>query len=402
MQERLRAAYNAAYSPAVYEAYTRSLAEQAGVAAAFRLAETPGFFPRVLRERLERYANEIADEIAAPALIEKLTAAVPARFDVPRRDALASCIQVDLAVCRDAQGELDAKLVELQGFPSLYAFTAVQARVWREVLRTHAGIDTPLTPYYSGLDEESYRELLGRALLAGHDPREVVLLDLTPSKQKTACDFEVTRRWYGIDAVDPTELTRDGRTLYRTIDGKKVAVRRIYNRVVFDELERKGVALPFAYTDDLDVSWLPHPNWYWIWSKCTIPHLKHHAVPKATLLSELRAVPDDLENYVLKPLFSFAGAGVKVDVTREAIDAVPDAERAGWMLQEKIEYAPALVTPEGHGVKAEVRMMFLRAPDEPRPRLVINLLRLSRGKMLGVDQNRDLDWVGGSVGLSEP
>ena len=103
---------------------------------------------------------------------------------------------------------------------------------------------------------------------------------------------------------------------------------------------------------------------------------------------------------MLKPLFSFAGSGVKVDVTRADIDAIPERDRQGWLLQEKITYAPALEMPSGDGVKAEVRMMFLRAPNEPAPRARAEpRLRLSRGKMLGVDQNKDLTWVGGSVGL---
>src|SRR5690606_27618491 len=113
-------------------------------------------------------------------------------------------------------------------------------------------------------------------------------------------------------------------------------------------------------------------------------------VPRARYLSELDAAPEDLSGFVLKPLFSFAGSGVKVDVTAADIAAVPLAERDRWILQEKIAYEPALVMPDGNGVKAEVRMMFLRAPDEPEPTLALNLVRLSRGKMLGVDQNRDL------------
>ncbi len=147
------------------------------------------------------------------------------------------------------------------------------------------------------------------------------------------------------------------------------------------------------------MTWCSHPNWYWTWSKFTIPHIDHPAVPRARYVAELDHIPDDLSDFVLKPLFSFAGAGVKVDITRADIDAIPEADRALFLLQEKITYAPALPMPDGTGVKAEVRMMFLRAPDEAKPTLVLNLVRLSRGKMLGVDQNRNLTWVGGTVGL---
>ena len=68
-------------------------------------------------------------------------------------------------------------------------------------------------------------------------------------------------------------------------------------------------------------------------------------------------------------------------------------------MQEKITYHPGIRMPDDNRVKAEVRMMFLRGKDDPEPRLTLNLVRLSRGKMLGVDQNRNLTWVGGSIGL---
>ncbi|HMY22095.1 MAG TPA: hypothetical protein PKA58_37475, partial [Polyangium sp.] len=203
----------------------------------------------------------------------------------------------------------------------------------------------------------------------------------------------------GIDPVCPTTLIKDGRKLFRKVDGKLVQVRRIYNRVVFDELEVRKIQLPFDYRDELDITWVSHPNWYWTWSKYTLPYIDHPAVPRARYLSDVTEIPADLERYVLKPLFSFAGSGVKVDPTPEDVRSVPDEQRSGWLLQEKITYEPGLVMPDGNGVKAEVRMMFLRAPEEESPRLALNLVRLSRGKMLGVDQNKNFTWVGGSIGI---
>jgi hypothetical protein len=181
--------------------------------------------------------------------------------------------------------------------------------------------------------------------------------------------------------------------------GRRVPVKRIFNRVVFDEILKKKPPIAFDWRDDLDLEWISHPNWYWLWSKYTVPFVDHPSVPRARFVADLEEVPADLSRYVLKPLFSFAGAGVVVDVTAEDIARIPENERASWILQEKIDYAPALITPEGVGVKAEVRMMFLRAPNEAEPTLLLNLVRLSRGKMLGVDQNANLDWVGGSVGI---
>jgi hypothetical protein len=399
MDRALREAFNASYTPAFYERYRDALEQRFHMKVPFRLAETPLFIPAPLRDRLAKHAREIVAKISDPKLIEHMKLAVPAELDVPRCDELANCIQVDFAIVRDEHGQLDGKLVELQGFPSLYCFTLFQAGAMTDLLREVPGFGgVELTPLF-GITPEQYVEKLRRAIVAGEDPREVILMDLDPPTQKTAPDFIATKQLLGVDAVCPTMLERDGQKLYRRLDGKRVQVKRIYNRVVFDELLKKGIQLPFSYIQDLDVSWMPHPNWYWIWSKYTVPFVDHPAVPRARFLSEVTDLPADLSNYVLKPLFSFAGSGVKVDVTQADIDAIPHAERTGWILQEKITYAPDLITPDGAQVKAEVRMMFLRAPDQKEPELVINLARLSRGKMLGVDQNKNLDWVGGSVGL---
>jgi hypothetical protein len=399
MDPAYRKAFNAAYSPDTYQRYQARLEQEFGMKVPFRVAETPLFLPRQLRQRLVDAATGIVEKISEPALIDRLSDIVPRELEVPRRDDLCACIQVDLAITRDAQGELDCKLIELQGFPSLYAFTVYQTLAMSEILRAMPGLDHPWTCYFGGLDTHAYVQLLRRAIVADCDPAEVILMDLDPPSQKTYPDFLATRRLLGVDAVCPTTLRREGPRLFREVSGKLVPVKRIFNRVVFDELLNKGISLPFAYSDDLDVTWVPHPNWYWIWSKYTIPHIEHPAVPRSRLLSTVERIPDDLSNYILKPLFSFAGSGVRIDVTRADIDGIPERERSQWLLQERITYAPALQMPDGNGVKAEVRMMFLRAPGEPRPRLVMNLSRLSRGKMHGVDHNKDLDWVGGTVGI---
>jgi hypothetical protein len=314
-------------------------------------------------------------------------------------DALPNCTQVDFAITRAPDGTLEGKVVELQAFPSLYALMVVQSDVVAGLLREIPGMPRDWSIYFSGLDANGFVDRLRTAIVAQEDPSEVVLLDLEPTAQKTYPDFVATKMLVGVDSVCPTDLVKQGRRLFRRRDGALVPVRRIYNRIVFDELQLRALQLPFSYLDDLEVSWCSHPNWYWAWSKYTLPYVDHPAVPRARYLSDLERVPDDLERYVLKPLFSFAGSGVKVDVTAEDLAAIPDADGGKWLLQEKIVYEPALPMPDGAGVKAEVRMMFLRAPGEPKPTLVLNLVRLSRGKMLGVDHNKDLTWVGGSVGI---
>jgi hypothetical protein len=399
MEPALRSAYNAAYSDETYTRYMARLETLLGCSIPFRVAETPFFIPESLRAYLARSAREIIDQISEEGRLAKMKRAIPPAFDVPRMDPLPNCVQVDFAIVRGPTGELEGRVVELQAFPSLYALMVLQADVMAETLRAIPGMPDKWSIYFSDLDRESFVALFKKALLAGEDPESVALLDLTPPAQKTYPDFVATKMLTGVDAVCPTTLIKDGRKLLREVNGKKVQLRRIYNRIVFDELEVKGVELPFRYTDDLDVTWVSHPNWYWTWSKFTLPFIDHPAVPRATYLSDLGETPQDLSGYVLKPLFSFAGSGVNIDPTPADLDAVPAEQRDKWILQKKITYEPALSMPDGTGVKAEVRMMFLRAPDEPKPRLVLNLVRLSRGKMLGVDQNKNLTWVGGTVGI---
>jgi hypothetical protein len=400
MDRRLRALFNQHWSPDFYRRYIEGLERALGCSVPFRVAESPLFMTPEVRAMLAKAATEIVDLISAPSVIAQGKEAIPARYDVPGLDGLAGCIQVDFALCDDGQGGVTGKVVELQGFPSLYALMVVQTEVLGRELAKIPGMPADWSLFYSGLDRAGFVERFRRALLAGNDPEEVVLLDLDPIAQKTYPDFAATKMLTGVGAVAPESLIRDGRRLLRKRDdGTTVQVKRIYNRIVYDELEVKGAAMPFAWTDDLDVSWVCHPNWYWIWSKHTLPRIDHPAVPRARYVNEVDQAPEDMSRYVLKPLFSFAGSGVKVEPTRADFDGIPAAQRHEWILQEKIQYAPVLHTPEGHGVKAEVRMMFLRQPDEPKPQLVLNLVRMSRGVMLGVDQNKQFDWVGGSVGI---
>jgi len=396
MDARFRTLFNSQFTPAIYESYQRELSQSLDSTFEFRLAETPLFLPDDFKQKAVDGANAILAQLSEPANLEKMKRAIPARWNTPGMDALPNFAQVDFAVVRDADGTLVPKLIELQGFPSLTALQVAQRDAWKNALATMDGLDVAWSCWYSGYDRESFLDLARRTIVGVHDPSEVVLLDIDPPRQKTWPDFAATRNFFGVDPVDPRELTKRGNQLFRG----ETRIRRIYNRIVFDELEKKQIAMPFDYRDELDIEWAPHPNWYWVWSKYSLPFLKHESVPQATFLSDLDVVPDDLSRFVLKPLFSFAGGGVNVEPTRADVDAIPDNERANWCLQEKIEYEPALQAVDGGGVKIEIRMMFLRPDDEPKPILAQNLVRLSRGKMLGVDFNKQFTWVGSSVALS--
>ena len=397
MDPRFRQQFNAQFTDQHYDWYKSELSRRLGCPFEFRLAESPLFLTDDFKQRAVESATAIIEQLSSPSLIEEMKDAIPERWNTAGMDRLPNLAQVDFAVVRAADGTLVPKLIELQGFPSLTSLQVIQRDVWRDTLAQMDGLDAAWSCWYSGYDRSSFLDLARRTIVGMQDPAEVILMDLDPPRQKTYPDFAATKILFGVDAVDPTTLVKRGKQLFRA-DG--TPVRRIYNRVVFDELISKGIELPFDYREELDVEWVPHPNWYWVWSKYSLPFLKHESVPRATFVSDLERIPDDLSRYVLKPLFSFAGGGVNVDPTPADIDAIPAAERHAWCIQEKIEYEPALQAADGGGVKIEIRLMFLRPDDEAKPILSQNLVRLSRGKMLGVDFNKQFTWVGSSVGLS--
>jgi hypothetical protein len=399
VQPQFRAAYNAGYESARFERYVASLEATLGGSIGFRLAETPVFFEADLVKRCERAAREIVAQLAEPDRIDRMREAVPERFRGPSPGALPQFAVVDFAIARAPDGTLVPRVVELQGFPSLYAFEVVQRDAWvAELSAVFPGASW--SACYGDLDRDAYVERLRETIVGDCDPSAVVLVDIEPARQKTACDFAATKALIGVEAVDPRELTVRGKRVFRRdAQGREVPVERLYNRIVGDDFARPGIAWPFDLRDDIDVAWAPHPHWFWIWSKASLPYLDHPAVPRTRRLSDVERLPETLDrDYVLKPLFSFAGSGVDVHPTPAAVAAIPAAAREGWCLQEKIAYADALASPAG-SVKVELRVMFLR-PDA-RSELVpaTNLCRLSRGDMHGVDHNVDATWVGSSIGL---
>ncbi len=386
MIEPLRRAFNRSWSPSDYESYKARLSAAVGAAIPFRVCETPVFLPEELRDAMLQGALEIFELLLQPRALEHSKAAVPVAFDVPGCDAHPLFAVADFAIAENG-GHPAPRLIELQGFPSLYAFQLVQARLCREMLPGE-----PLDFLLSGLDEAGYLEVVGEAITGGLPVENVVLLDLDPPRQGTYPDFSATERLFGIRAVCATDVRKRGRELWYERDGSTTRILRIYNRMIVDELVEKKVELPFRLTDELDVQWAGHPNWFFRWSKHALPGLRHPLVPESQLLSELDRVPDDLERWVLKPLFSFSGSGVNVEPTPSDIAAVPEAERANTLLMRKVDYAPVVASPEGTRSRVEVRVMFVWRRGAPLP--VMTLARLSQGKMMGVKFNRDKTWVG--------
>ena len=388
----LRQDFNSKYRAEQYPELLSLLAERCGVPIGFRVSETPCFMPRTLLERMAADGKDLIHQLVdSPHYRARSSESIPPEFNVVNEAPHPMFIQVDFGLVRDAAGALQPKLVELQAFPSLYAYQPVLATTFMDVY----GLDPQLRFLLSGLEPAAYLKLLRRAIVGDQDPAHVILMEIDPEHQKTLPDFLLTEKLLGIRTVDIRAIKKDGNKLYWAADGKQIPIRRIYNRAIVDELERKEAKLGFDFRDDLDVEWAGHPNWYFRISKYSIPYLKHASVPKTWFLNRMEQIPEDLENYALKPLYSFAGLGVVIAPKKEDIAAVPAERRSHYLLQERLHFEPVIETPFG-GTKVEVRVMYIWV-DELTP--VLTILRMGRGLMMGVDHNRNMEWVGSSAGL---
>jgi hypothetical protein len=393
MIPELRAAFNGSWTDAQFRDLVARLETRTGAALGFPISETPCFLPRSLMATLGATGVTLIDQVLHdPEARAAAEAVVPERYRGAGAEAMPTFAQVDFGLVRDRDGSLKPKLVELQAFASLYGFQLAVAEAYRDAF----GLPASLELYLDGLTPDRYHSLVADAIVGDHDPAEVVLMEIQPRQQKTWPDFVVTEQMWGVRAVDTAEVTREGRRLYYRRDGKVTPIKRIYNRVIPDELERKRIQLSFGYGDDLDVQWAGHPAWYFRLSKFSIPWLRHPSVPETRFLDGIEQLPIDRERYLLKPLFSFAGGGIVFAPTDAQIAAIPHAERKNYILQERIAFEPVIETPEGP-TQVEIRIMYVRESARLRP--VLPLLRMGRGKMMGVDHNKGLRWVGASAGL---
>lgn len=371
-----RRQFNASYTHAKYARFLELLKQRCGEGAQFRHSETPLFLPAEMVDRMAQYGREMVGQLLAnPQYQQDSREVIPPAYRVPNEDPVPLFIQADFGL----DPNLEPKLVEIQGFPSLYAYQPVMAECYREAY----GIEGEMFP--SGMTSSEYTGLLRKAIVGDHDPENVVLTEIDPWHQKTRHDFIITERLFGVRTLDITSLTKRGNRLYYG----ETPVHRIYNRCIVDELERKHIQLPFDFRDDLDVEWAGHPNWFFRLSKFSLPYLDHPAVPRTQFLDSV----DHPERYVLKPLFSFAGVGVIVSPSKEQIDAIPPERRRDYILQERVDFRPVIDTPFGP-TKVEVRIMYIWSD---RLRTVNTIIRMGRGSQMGVDHNKGMEWVGASA-----
>lgn len=393
MVPALRKKFNAAFTEKQYNDYIAEMHALHPGDIEFRLAETPIFVDKTFKEKVLSACESIVDVITGPDFKSLTANAVPEGLQVPGENDHSHFIAFDFGICENDKGEFEPQLIEMQGFPTLFGYQVFDD----EVTRKHFDIPSGYDSYLNGFNKASYIQLLKDIIVAGHNEENVILLEIFPKKQKTRIDFYCTQDYLNIPVVCLTELVKEGKKLFYIQEGKKTEVKRIYNRIIFDDLQQQSPEVQEKgkiLFSELEVEWAPHPNWFYRISKYTLPFIKHTYVPETSFLSDVKTIPADLENYVLKPLFSFAGQGVVIDVTRADIEAVKDPHN--WILQRKVKYADVIVTPD-ENAKAEIRIFYFWKDGEARPVATQNLARLSKGKMIGVRYNKDREWVGGSM-----
>ncbi|MGJ8592380.1 MAG: hypothetical protein ACSHXF_07525 [Aquaticitalea sp.] len=394
----IRKAFNAQFTEEKYQNLLLDINDTYKYKTAFKICETPAFIPKQLKERLVTACDDIMTIIDKPNFKELTDGAFfEDKMRVPNEDEHSKFIQLDFGICLDDNGDLTPKLIELQGFPSLYFFQELLGRMYR---KHYDAIPDSFSQHLNGMTPADYVAVMRQEIVGDTDPKQVILLEIEPEKQATAIDFFATEKLLGIKVLCITKLIkRDKRLFYKDDKGEEIQIKKVYNRIIFDELnQRNDIKSEFSFQDEVDIEWIGHPNWFFRISKYTMPLLKGDYVPKSYYLDKLEAIPTDLENYVLKPLYSFAGAGVQIHVTREMIDAVKD--KSNYLLQEKVAYAPVIETMD-EPAKCEIRMMLLYNSKTNKTEIVSNLMRLSKGEMVGVKYNKDKTWVGGSTGYFE-
>lgn len=393
MDPQLRARFNEDFSADKYDALLRCVNETEKWPADFRISETPIFLTDEFTSEVVSAAEEIVGLTQTSEFKRHSAGAIPDGLEVPRESPHPNFIVVDFGICEEG-GRLTPRLIELQAFPSLFGFQLLILHCMRKAF---PAIPRDWTSSFGGIKDDAYVEFLRRTIIADANPENVVLLEIEPEKQKTRIDFAATETILGIRSLCLTEVNKKGRQLFYERDGREVRIERIYNRVIFDELIRRpDLKPPFSFQDDLDVTWVGHPNWYFRISKHSLPFLKTAHTSPAFFADEFPS-GEAIGDYVLKPLYSFAGLGVEMDPTAEKLAALEKPHE--WILQKKVRYAEFVPTPDGPKSKAEIRMMFVWPEGDQAPTLVNNLVRMSQGKMMGVNFNKEKTWVGSSIAL---
>ena len=393
MIPKYRQQFNAEYTTEKYTALKDELAKRAGTEALFRVSESPIFLTRDFKDKLDDACNSIIDQIKKMSP-EELDQAVPDNCRVPNDHHKPHFLAIDFGICKNPEtGEIEPQLIELQAFPTLYAFQEEYEEVVSELFPFLKDLRT-------SLPKPEYIQYLKEVIVGNENPENVVLMEIYPEKQKTSIDFALTEKYLGIKTVCLTKVKKEGKKLFYEKDGKRIPIHRIYNRVIFDELDHiPNLKTEFDFRDEVHVTWVTHPNWFFKVSKYILPKLEHQYVPKSYFLSEFPA-SENLEDFVLKPLFSFAGSGVNLDPIQADIDVISDKDN--FIMQRKVFYEPLFEDVNGEFSKSEIRMLYLWKENEENPLLMDNLARMTKVAMANVDFNKkDAIWIGSSLAFFE-
>lgn len=387
MIPKYRKQFNEEFSQEKYDQVKAILKQKSGLEPAFRISESPMFLTREFKSKLLDASNSIIDQIKSLPK-EILQKAVPDNCRVPNDTDQPHFFTIDFGICKSKNGDIEPQLIELQAFPSLYAFQEIFEDIFCDVYPF-------LSEIRNEMPHEQFRDYLKELIVGKENPEHVIVLEIYPEKQKTVIDFILTEKLLGIKTVCLTKIKKEGKKLFYENDGKLTEIRRIYNRVIFDELNRiPDLKTEFDFREEVDVTWITHPNWFFKISKFLLPFLKHQFVPKSYFLHEF---PDSesLENFVLKPLFSFAGSGVNLHPTKEITEAIED--QGNYILQRKVTYEPVFEDINGEFSKAEIRLLYIWRENDERPILLQNLGRMTKADMVNVDFNKkDAIWIGSS------
>lgn len=389
MNTLLQSSFVNRVTDSTHQQFLQKLHAYLGMIPDYRVCEMPVFITHDFADVLQKAACDILQQCISAAILTQSSNTLESRFTVPSEDPKPLFSVVDFAVVQADDGSFQPRLIELQGFPSLlgyqYAYAALMAEHYR----------LPCSPFLGKIARQSeYVELLSKAIFAETDPEHTALVEVDPERQKTRTDFNVLQRLLGLQVVNIRNVVARGHQLWVENDQSEWQLKRIFNRAIIDELDDLNVRLRFDWRRQYDVEWAGHPNWYFRISKHTMPFLDHPTVPRTMFVNDTERLPRDVEGYVLKPLYSFAGKGVNLSPSWRDIESIPIEERSTWILQERVQYANCLPTPYGLN-RVEIRIMLIWPPDELVPLPVMTLARTGRGEMMGARYNTD-PWTGSS------
>ncbi len=393
----VREKFNKEYKEEFYENLLSEVLETFGEECGFRISETPVFIASELKKKVFDACDSIIEQIWKLDLDKVREDFVPKDIQSPAPLRKPHFLAIDFGLCDDGKGGIEPQLIELQAFPTLFFY---QPFLGNAFLKNYPNIPKKGFHYYfSGLTNETYKEEVRNVIIGDTNPENVILMELYPEKQKTSLDFWATKQALGIEVVCMTKVIKEGKKLFYEKDGQKISIKKIYNRVIFDEISNtKDLKTDINLNDDLDVEWVTHPDWFYIISKCILPKLKHQYIPQSFYLNDY---PSDimLENYVLKPLFSFAGKGINLHPTQKEIDAITD--KHNYILQKKVQYSSLVKTPTEKNSKVELRILYIWDDKNDKLKPVINLTRMSKGELINVSHLTQDTWIGSSISFFE-